>query len=231
MRLTAASQGVPTIPIDVAEIQKRFGDLLVSCRGMWWDEPIARCIAFRCTACAGLRRAAVTLAAERGIETVTTEEIAERAGMTPDTFRRHYRDAEECLGAAYEEGARQLERTFRDGLQGSGGWRERLQAAVHRTLAVFARQPQLARFCLAEVPQTTIPSLRERHLESRQRIVTVLSEERRGEVGDASLVHLEVVTGAAHHSVGTQLTRERCDVDSIRTRIDNLIAHYVPARY
>jgi hypothetical protein len=43
-------------------------------------------------------------------------------------------------------------------------------------------------------------------------------------------VHLEVVTGAAHHAVGTQLSRERCDLDSIRTRIDNLIAHYVPAR-
>ena len=171
----------------------------------------------------------MSLAAERGIESVSADEIAWRAGMALDDFRRHYRDAEECLAAAYEEGARQLERTFRDGLQGSGGWRDRLHAAVHRTLAVFARQPQLARFCLAEVPHTTIPSLRERHLEARQRIVTVLSEERGGEVGDASLVHLEVVTGAAHHAVGTQLTRERCDLDSIRARIDNLIAHYVPA--
>ena len=129
----------------------------------------------------------------------------------------------------YDEGARQLERTFRDGLQGSGGWRERLQAAVERTLAVFARRPQLARFCLAEVPQTTIPSLRERHLESRQRIVNVLSEERGGEAVDAPRVHLEVVTGAAHHAVGAQMTGERCDLESIRTRIDNLIAHYVPA--
>jgi AcrR family transcriptional regulator len=191
---------------------------------------IVRCVALRCTACAGLRRAAVTLATERGIEAVAADEIAWRAGMTLDDFRRHYRDAEECLGAAYDEGARQLERTFRDGLQGSGGWRERLQAAVDKTLAVFARRPQLARFCLAEVPHTTIPSLRERHLESRQRLVTVLSEERGAEAGDASLVHLEVVTGAAHHAVGTQLSRERCDLDSIRTRIDNLIAHYVPAR-
>jgi AcrR family transcriptional regulator len=196
---------------------------------MWWDERVGRCIAFRCTACAGLRRAAVSLAAERGIESVSADEIAWRAGMALVDFRRHYADAEECLGSAYEEGVRQLERTFRDGLQGPGGWRERLQAAVDRTLAVFARRPQLAHFCLAEVPRTTIPSLRERHLESRQRIVTVLSEERGGEAGEASLVHLEVVTGAAHHAVGAQLTRERCDLDSIRTRIDNLIAHYVPA--
>jgi AcrR family transcriptional regulator len=201
----------------------------VSLGRMWWDHLVRRCIAFRCTACAGLRRAAVSLAAERGIESVSAAEIAWRAGMALDDFRRHYGDAEECLVSAYEEGVRQLERTFRDGLQGSGGWRERLHAAAHRTLAVFARQPQLARFCLAEVPHTTIPSLRERHLESRQRIVTVLSEERGGEAGDAPLVHLEVVTGAAHHALGTQLTRERCDVDSIRARIDNLIAQYVPA--
>jgi AcrR family transcriptional regulator len=196
---------------------------------MCWDGDIARCVAFRCTACAGFRRAAVTLAAERGIETVTAEEIAEGAGMTPDDFRRHYRDAEECLVAAYDEGARQLERTFREGLQGAGGWRERLQAAVERTLSAFARRPQLARFCLAEVPRTTIPSLRERHLESRQRFVTVLSEERGDAAGEASRLHLELVTGAAHHAVEAKMTGERCDLNSIRARIDDLIADYVPA--
>jgi AcrR family transcriptional regulator len=203
--------------------------LLVSWQGMWWDEHIARCVALRCTACAGLRRAAVALAAERGIEKVTAEEIGDRAGMTLDGFRRHYRDAEECLVAAYEEGARQLERTFRDGLQGAGGWRERLQGAVERTLSAFARRPQLARFCLAEVPRTTIPSLRERHLESRQRFVTALSDERGHEAGETSRLHLELVTGAAHHAVSAQMTGERCDLDSIRARIDDLIADYLPA--
>jgi AcrR family transcriptional regulator len=196
---------------------------------MCWDEVMARCVAFRCTACAGLRRAAVALAAERGIETVTAEEIAGRAGMTLDGFRRHYRDAEECLIAAYEEGARQLERTFREGLQGVGGWRERLRAAVERTISALARRPQLARFCLGEVPHTTIPSLRERHLESRQRIVAVLSEERGDEAGEASRPHLELVTGAAHHAVSTHMTGRRCDLDSIRARMDDLIADYLPA--
>lgn len=191
---------------------------------------MARCVAFRCTACAGLRRAAVSLAAERGIEAATAEAIAERAGMTLDGFGRHYRDAEECLVAAYDEGARQLERTFREGLQGAGGWRERLHAAAEGTLSAFARRPQLARFCLAEVPRTTIPSLRERHLASRQRFVSVLSEERGNEVGEASRLHLELVTGAAHHAVGAQMTGKRCDVESIRARLDDLIAGYVPAR-
>jgi AcrR family transcriptional regulator len=190
---------------------------------------MVRCVAFRCTACAGLRRAAVALAAERGIEAVTAEEIAAGAGMTLDDFGRHYRDAEDCLVRAYEEGARQLERTFRDGLQGAGAWRERLHAAVDRTLSAFARRPQLARFCLAEVPRTTIPSLRQRHLESRQRIVNVLSEERGHETGDASRMHLELVTGAAHHAVSAQMTGESCDLDSIRSRIGDLIADYVPA--
>jgi hypothetical protein len=96
-------------------------------------------------------------------------------------------------------------------------------------LSAFAGRPQLARFCLAEVPQTTIPSLRERHLQSRQRIVTVLSEERGAEAGHASRLHLELVTGAAHRAVSAQLTGERCDLDSIRARIDDLIADYVPA--
>jgi AcrR family transcriptional regulator len=201
----------------------------VSWAKICWDDCVPRCVAFRCTACAGLRRAAVTLAAEHGIERVSADEIAWRAGMAPADFQRHYRDAEECLVAAYEEGARHLERTFRDGLQRPGGWRERLHAAVEGALATFATRPQLALFCLAEVPRTTMPSLRERHLESRQRIVTVLSEERGGEALDASWVHLEVVTGAAHHAVSAQLSAERCDLDSIRTRMDNLIAHYVPA--
>ena len=171
----------------------------------------------------------MALAAERGIETVTAVEIARRAGLTSEAFLRHYRDADECLVAAYEEGARQLERTFREGLQGVGGWRQRLQAAVDMTLSTFARRPQLACFCLAEVPRTTVPSLRERHLEWRQRIVTVLSEERGSEAGEASRVHLELVTGAACYAVSSQMRGERCDLDSIRAQIGDLIADYVPA--
>jgi hypothetical protein len=97
----------------------------------------------------------------------------------------------------------------------------------HRSLSGIPR-PQLARFCLAEVPRTTIPGLRERHLESRRRIVTVLSEERGPEAGEASQLHLELVTGAAHHVVGTHMTVEPCDLDSIRARIDDLISDYVP---
>jgi hypothetical protein len=125
---------------------------------MCWDGDISRCVAFRCTACTGLGR-----------------------------------------------------------------------AAVERTLSAFARRPQLARFCLAEVPRSTIPSLRERHIESRQRFVAVLSEERGHEAGETSRLHLELVTGAAHHAVCAQMTGERCDLDSIRARIDDLIAGYVPA--
>jgi hypothetical protein len=78
------------------------------------------------------------------------------------------------------------------------------------------------------VPETTIPSLRERHLESRQRFVTVLREERGHEAGEASPLHLELVTGAAHQAVRAQMTGQRCDVTSIRARIDDLIAEYLP---
>jgi AcrR family transcriptional regulator len=169
----------------------------------------------------------VAVAAEEGIEATTLETIAERAGMSPDDLRRHYHDAEECLGYAYEEGVRQLERTFRDGLQGAGSWRERLQAAADSTMATFARRPQLARFCLAEVPRTALPGLRERTFASRRRFVAVLAEERGPEAGEPPQIHLELVTGAAHQAVGTHLTRDRCDLDSIRARIDHLISHFV----
>jgi AcrR family transcriptional regulator len=187
------------------------------------------CVAFRCTACAALRRAAVAVAMQRGIDAVTDEAIAERAGMSAGDLRRHYRDAEECLGFAYEEGVRQLERTFRDGLRGAGSWRERLQGAAESTMAAFSKRPQLARFCLAEVPRTSVPSLRERHLASRQRIVAALAEERGPDAGDPPRVHLELVTGAAHHAVGTHLAGEACDLDSIRARIEHLISHFVRA--
>jgi AcrR family transcriptional regulator len=169
----------------------------------------------------------VEVAVERGIETATTEAIAERAGMSIESFERHYRDAEECLGYAYDEGVRLLETTFREGLQGLGSWRQRLQVAADRTLAACSKRPLLARFCLGEVPMAAVPSLRERHLASRQRLVAVLAAERGPEAGDPPRVHLELVTGAAHHVVRTQLCGERCDLDLIRTRIDNLISDFV----
>jgi AcrR family transcriptional regulator len=169
----------------------------------------------------------VQVAVVRGIEATTTEAIAERAGMSVEGFERHYRDAEECLGCAYDEGVRQLEATFREGLQGFGSWGQRLQAAAERTLAAFSKRPLLARFCLGEVPAAAVPSLRERHLASRQRFVAVLADERGPEAGDPPRVHLELVTGAAHHVVRTQLCGERCDLDLIRTRIDHLISDFV----
>jgi hypothetical protein len=159
---------------------------------------------------------------------VTAEEIAGRAGMSLADFGWHTATRRSGLVCAYEEGARQLERTFSDGLQVAGAWRVRLHAAVDRTLAEFATAAAGALY-MAEVPRTTTPSLRERYLEWRQRIATVLSGERGRERGKASRLHLEVVTGVAHHTVSAQMTGERCDLESVRSRIDYMSADYLAA--
>jgi AcrR family transcriptional regulator len=176
-----------------------------------------------CPTCERLRRAAVEIAVRDGIDRTTTAGVAELAQVPVDQAREHYPTAEDCLAAAYDEGALMLRRVCARALRGEGTWRERLGAAVDMALEAFGERPQLARYCFVDAWYSSLPMLSATRVADRERLVRILAEHHgqvsRGE--DLPELRFEVMVGAAHHAVREQLDG-RGDV-TLRERLDRLI--------
>jgi AcrR family transcriptional regulator len=176
-----------------------------------------------CPTCERLRRAAVEIAVRDGIDRTTIAGIAELARVPVDQAMEHYPTAEDCLAAAYDEGALMLRRVCARALRGEGTWRERLGAAVDMALEAFGERPQLARYCFVEAWYSSLPMLSATRVADRERLVRILAEHHgqvsRGE--DLPELRFEVMVGAAHHAVREQLDG-RGDV-TLRERLDRLI--------
>jgi AcrR family transcriptional regulator len=176
-----------------------------------------------CPTCERLRRAAVEIAVRDGIDRTTTAGMAELAGVPVDEAVGHYPTVEDCLAAAYDEGALMLRRVCARALRGEGTWRDRLGKAIDMAVEAFAERPQLARYCFVEASYSSLPMLSASRVADRERLVRILAEHHgpvsRGE--DLPELRFEVMVGAAHHAVREQLDG-RGDV-TLRERLDQLI--------
>jgi AcrR family transcriptional regulator len=177
-----------------------------------------------CPTCERLRRAAVEIAVRDGIDRTTTAGMAELAGVPVDEAMGHYPTVEDCLAAAYDEGALMLRRVCARALRGEGTWRDRLGTAIDMALEAFAERPQLARYCFVEASYSSLPMLSASRVADRERLVRILAEHHgpvsRGE--DLPELRFEVMVGAAHHAVREQLDGHGGDV-TLRERLDQLI--------
>jgi AcrR family transcriptional regulator len=182
-----------------------------------------------CPICRRLRKAAVALAVRDGIAGATSEAIARLAEVPVGRAREHYPTAEDCLAAAYDEGALRLRRVSVRTLRGSGSWQERLRAMLDATMEEFRLQPELARFCMIEVPRSDHPVLCASRLAARERLVAILSEEHGAEDADLPELRFEMLAGAAHHLV-TEHLRGDGSGGSVRERLDQVIDLFEPER-
>jgi len=182
-----------------------------------------------CPTCRLLRKAAVELAIRDGIAAVTSEAIAERAEVSLERAVRHYPKAEDCLAAAYDEGALLVRRICVRTLRGSGSWQERLRAAVDAAIEEFRTRPELARFCMVEAWRSDLPVLSASRLAARERFVAILAEESGLEDETLPDLRFEMLAGAAHHLV-SELIQEGGGARSVRERLDQVIDLFEPAR-
>jgi hypothetical protein len=83
-----------------------------------------------CATCRSLRAAAVTITVRRGIQDVTSEAIAARAGIPAELASRHYPTLDHVLTAAYEEGTTHFREVADRAQDRDGTWHERLHAAA-----------------------------------------------------------------------------------------------------
>jgi AcrR family transcriptional regulator len=181
-----------------------------------------------CASCRSLRAAAVALALRRGIESVTSEGIADEAGIQPEQAAKHYPTLDHCLTAAYDESTTHFREVASDAMEGEGSWQERLHAAAAATVEAFDARPDLARYCVVEVWRCSLPMLRASRIAGRRRYIEMLTGHR-GSGGDEDLpeVRMEMFVGAGHHVSGEAL--EQGDADSLRERLDRLIEVFEPA--
>jgi AcrR family transcriptional regulator len=96
--------------------------------------------------------AAIDLFSKRGYHDTSAERICKKAGVSFPTFRKHFRDREECFLAAFDEsvdGA--LGRVMEAVARSNGDWGSRVVVGLDTVLASVAGRPAEARLCLVEV--------------------------------------------------------------------------------
>jgi AcrR family transcriptional regulator len=182
-----------------------------------------------CPTCRRLRKAAVQVAVRDGIAGTTIDAIAELAEVPPERAAEHYPTAEDCLAAAYDEGALRLRRVCARTLRGDGTWQERLRATVDAAIEEFRKRPELARFCMVDVSRSDNRVLCASRLAARERFVAILAEECGVEDADLPELRFEMLAGAAHHMVLGQL-EDTGDTGSVRERLDQVIDLFEPER-
>jgi AcrR family transcriptional regulator len=175
-----------------------------------------------CATCRSLRAAGVALAVRRGIQDVTSEAVADHAGVPTELASRHYPTLDLCLTAAFEEGTTHFREVTNRALDREGTWQERLHAAAAATVEALGAQAELARFCVIEVWRCNLPMLRASRIAARRRYVDMMTAQRRaGGDEDVPEVRMELMVGAGHHLTGEEI--ERGDADSLHERLDGLI--------
>lgn len=92
-----------------------------------------------------LLAAAVELLAEGGYRCLTSHKIARRAAVSSQTFYVHFRNVEECLVAAVEVGADNLEFSVDKGCKNAVDPSGKIAAATAEALVLLAREPFLRR--------------------------------------------------------------------------------------
>jgi AcrR family transcriptional regulator len=169
------------------------------------------------------------VAVRDGISAATSEAIAELAQVPLERAAKHYPTAEDCLAAAYDEGALRLRRVCVRTLRGSGTWQERLRATVDAAIEEFRKRPELAWFCMVEVSRSDNRVLCASRLAARERFVAILAEECGVEDADLPELRFEMLAGAAHHMVLRQI-QGNGNTGAVRERLDQVIDLFEPER-
>jgi AcrR family transcriptional regulator len=145
---------------------------------------------------------------ELGFEQATVARITSRAGVSRRTFYEMFANREQCIAAALEDVAEQLQRELRaSGLQRLA-WRERMRQGLWAILCFLEREPALARLVVVHTLRSggQVFETRER---LRARLIAAIDDGRReGSRGaDRSELTAEGVLGAVLTILHTRLVR------------------------
>lgn len=163
-----------------------------------------------CATCALLRRAALSLVGDGGLEAMTLEALASSAAIDAVELRSHYATGAECLYDTYEEVARDVRNVIAAALTEAPSWPEALTLVGKRLLARMAERPAEAQLCFIEVLRGDREMLRRRNAE-RQRTIDLFVREhrRRRHHEDLPELQLELLVSAGFRAIGAAVADGR----------------------
>jgi AcrR family transcriptional regulator len=103
-----------------------------------------------------------TVIAERGSAAATIEAIVKEAGVSSVTFYEHFRNKEECFGAAFDRAVEALSAEVREAIDPEAPPSEQVHAGLTGLLGALDAEPARARLCFVEA-QKGGPQLRDRY--------------------------------------------------------------------
>ena len=154
--------------------------------------------------------AVVKVSAERGVGSLTAEEIANRAGVSRRAFYALFEDSETCLLAALTQAVGWVGDAAIPVYRAGSSWRASIRAGLAAMLAFFDQEPALARLCVVDSLAAGPSIMRYRGQVQAQLIAEIDSVRERQRLKlDPPDVTAEGVVGAALHLLHTRLVTQR----------------------
>ncbi|MGA8744636.1 MAG: TetR/AcrR family transcriptional regulator [Solirubrobacterales bacterium] len=98
-----------------------------------------------------IARAVTAVTAEKGYQTMSTDDIAERASISLSTFYSHFADKRDAVLAALEMGGAQMLASVVPAAQRAEDWREGVRIACEAMCSYLVAEPSFARLAAVDV--------------------------------------------------------------------------------
>jgi AcrR family transcriptional regulator len=115
--------------------------------------------------------------AERGCESVTVDDVVERADVPRPSFYELFENERECLFAAYERVIDAIVSHVTRAFQRRGSWPLKIRSALGALLEAYAAEPEVTRMAVVEVPAAE-PDAHRRYRGGLERFLPLFGEGR-----------------------------------------------------
>lgn len=95
--------------------------------------------------------AMIRVAGEKGYRATSVADVVAAAGASRTTFYKHFDDKQDCFLAAFDLAAERILAETLSACPGERPWRERMHSGLEAIVALFARDPTLARTAIVEI--------------------------------------------------------------------------------
>lgn len=162
-----------------------------------------------CPGCERLRAAALELVGEAGIENLSLERLAARAGSQPAAVAAHYATSSECVYETYDEVAHDLRREMMDAFDDGSDWQEGFELSRKRIVERLALNPAEARLCFVETLRGDRGLRRRRDVNRRAMVDFLTREYARSANGDGMRpIQIELLIGAGFQAISTAVAQD-----------------------